>query len=138
MRNLEIKAMGFMAGLVFGAGAMADVMTHGEYESTEKRIESEYKVARSRCESLAGNAEDICEAEARGNASIAKAELRARYDPSAKHDRTVTNARAEAAYAVAIERCDGRAGDDKDACVKAAEATKVHAMSDASARMEGR
>jgi hypothetical protein len=136
MRNLEIKAMGLVAGLVFSAGAMADAMTRREYESTEKRIESEYKVARSRCGSLAGNAEDICEAEARGDASVAKAELRARYDPSAKHDRTVTNARAEAAYAVAIERCDGRAGDDKDACVKAAEAAKVRAISDASLRRE--
>jgi hypothetical protein len=137
MRYLEVKAIGLVAGLFFATGAMADGMTPEQYESKEKSIQAEYKAARSRCESMKGNAEDICEAEAKGNASVAKAELRARYEPSAKNDQNVKNAKAEAAYSVAIERCDGKAGNDKDVCVKEAEAAKVRAMAEAKARLEG-
>jgi hypothetical protein len=44
-------------------------------------------------------------------------------------------ARADAEYAVAIERCDDRAGNEKDVCVKEAKAAQVHAVADAEARM---
>jgi hypothetical protein len=73
MRNLGIHAVALAGGLVFGTAALADGMSHSEYELQEKSIKAEYQAAKARCEPLAGNAKEVCVAEARGNASVAKA-----------------------------------------------------------------
>jgi uncharacterized membrane protein YqiK len=67
---------------------------------------------------------------------VAKAELAARYKPSneALHDSRV--AKAEADHEVATERCDDKAGNEKDICVKEAKAAKFHIISDADAQLK--
>ena len=70
-------------------------------------------------------------AEVKGKESVAMAELEAQYEPTATTRKAVHTAEAEAAYAVSMERCDGRAGNAKDVCVKEAKAAKVNALSDA-------
>jgi len=131
MRNLEIKALALGAGLLFSTGALADGMTHDQYETQEQRIQAEYKTAKARCEAMKGHAEDVCEAEAKGHASVARAELQAKYEPTAKNVETARNARAEAAYSVSMERCDDKAGGGEDLCKKEAKA----ALADARARL---
>jgi hypothetical protein len=115
---------------------MAEGLTKAQYEAQEKVIEADLKAAKGACDSLAGNTKDICVATAKGQAHVAKAELTATYKPSAKHTHAASEARAEAEYAVAVQRCDAKAGTDKDVCVKEAKAAKVRALADAKTALE--
>jgi hypothetical protein len=89
----------------------------------EDRIEAEYKADKARCDTMSGNAKDVCIKDAKGKENIAKAELEARANPSERAKRKVEEAKAEAKYEVAKERCDDMKGKDiKDACQKEAKA----------------
>ena len=136
MRNFNISVIVLAIGLAFSAGAMAESMTKNQYKSDVKSIESEYKVDKAGCDSFARNAKDICVAEAKGKQSVAKADLEANYKPSIKTRYDARVAKAKADYSVAIEKCDDKAGNDKDVCVKEAKATKVHQIADAKAQMK--
>ncbi len=88
----------------------------------EERIEAEYKADKAKCDSMQGNAKDVCEKEAKGKEKVAKAELDARANPSERNQRKVEEAKAEAKYEVAKERCDDMKGKEKSACEKEAKA----------------
>jgi hypothetical protein len=135
MKNIAAHALTLAVGLTFTTSAMAEVMSKDQYKSAEKVIEADYKAGKSACSPLAGNANDICVAEAKGKEKIAKAELEAQYKPTAKNRTAVQTAKADAAYAVSVKRCDDRAGNEKDVCVKEAKAAKVHALSAAEAQL---
>jgi hypothetical protein len=122
-----------------GAGLAAESgkgMAKEQYKAEKDRISAEGKAARDKCKDMKGNAKDICVAEARGNERVAKAELEARNKPSAKNERDVTIAKAEAEYSVAKERCDDKSGKDKDACQKEAKAARDKTVADAKANMK--
>jgi hypothetical protein len=123
------QALAIVGGLFLGTVAVAEDMTHAQYEAAEDKIELNYKVAKANCGTLAGNARDVCRAEARGLQSIAKAELEARHEPSARNTQDVRNATADAKYAVAMERCEAKSGNDEDVCKQEAKAARVHARS---------
>ena len=61
----------------------------------------------------------------------AKAELEDGYKPTKKTRYNVSIAKAEADYSVAMEKCDDKAGNDKDVCVKEAKAAQTAAKADA-------
>jgi hypothetical protein len=88
----------------------------------EERIEAEYKADKAKCDTMKGNAKDVCEKEAKGKEKVAKAELDARANPSERNQRKVEEAKAEARYEVAKERCDDMKGKEKSACEKEAKA----------------
>jgi hypothetical protein len=135
MRFLGTKVMAIAGGLVFATAALADGMTHAQYEAAEKGIKADYKAAKNHCDALSGRAEDVCEAEAKGAARVAKADLRARYEPSTKHTEAARNARVEAKYSVAMERCDALSGDAEDVCEGEAKAARTNgSLSSAEAR----
>ena len=134
MRFLGTKVMAIAGGLAFATVALADGMTHAQYEAAEEAIEADHKLAKKHCDALSGRAEDVCEAEAKGVERVAKADLRARYEPSAKHTEAARNARIEATYSVALERCEGKSGNAEDVCEKEAKAARTHALSSAEAR----
>jgi len=131
MKNFNISAIALAIGLIFSAGAMAESMTKTQYKSQVKNIESQYKVNKAGCDSLAGNVKDICVAEAKGKQNVAKAELEANYKPSVEARYEAQVARAEANYSVVLEKCDDKAGNAKDVCVKEAKAAKVRQIADA-------
>jgi hypothetical protein len=125
------------AALSFGGGALdAHAMSKDEYKAGKDRIAADYKAAKASCDSLAGNTKDICVAEAKGKEKVAKAELENAYKPSDKHRYDASVAKAEANYAVAKERCDDKAGNDKKVCVKEAKAAETRAKADAKANMK--
>jgi osmotically-inducible protein OsmY len=70
-------------------------------------------------------------AEAKGKENVAMAELEAHSNPSEKARHDVNIAKAEAAYAVAKEKCDVKTGNDKTACVKEAQAKEARAKANA-------
>ena len=135
MNRLNISSIALAISLAFSANA-AQSMSKDEYKAAEHRIAADYKSDKAGCGSLAHNAKDICMAEAKGKEKVGKAELEARYKPSKQADYEASVAKAEADYAVANEKCDDKAGNDKDVCVKEAKAALVRGKADAKARLK--
>jgi hypothetical protein len=136
MNKLNMTAIAAAIGIVFSTGVMAQSMSKDTYKATEDRIAAEYATDKKNCDSLSDNKKDICIAEAKGKEKVAKAELEARYEPSAKNHYKAQVAKAEADYAVANEKCDDKAGNDKDICVKEAKAVETRIKADAEAQMK--
>ena len=88
----------------------AFAMTSAEHKAAKETISATYKADKKSCDALKDNAKDVCQKEAKGKEDIAKAELESQYKPSAKHTQKVAEARADAAYAVAKEKCDDHSG----------------------------
>jgi hypothetical protein len=104
-------------------GSVKGTATDRKLKSAEdERIEAEYKADKAKCDAMKGNAKDVCEKEAKGKEKVAKAELDARANPSERNQRKVDEAKAEARYEVAKERCDDMKGKEKNACEKEAKA----------------
>jgi hypothetical protein len=136
MNKLNMTAVAAAIGLVFSAGAMAQTLSKEAYKAAEERIAAEYATDKATCDPLSGNAQDICIAEAKGKEKIAKAELEARYEPTAKNRYKAVVAKAEADFAVANEKCDDQAGNEKDICVKEAKAVETRVKADAEVQMK--
>ena len=136
MGKPAITAIAAAIAVALGTGAMATGMSKDAYQSGKANIAAEYKLARSACDSFSANAKQVCMADAKGKDGVAKAELEAGYKPSNKARYNVSVARAEAGYSVAMERCDDKAGNVKDVCVKEAKAAAVTARADAGALLK--
>jgi hypothetical protein len=128
------------AGLGFAAPGMAQTnflktasasMSKDDYTTAKKNADAQYKVDRNACSSLSGNAKDICVAEAKGKDNATKADAAAAYENTAKARESARVAHAQATYNVAIEKCDGLAGNRKDVCVKEAKAELVKGKANA-------
>ena len=115
---MKLQFMSIAVALAFAAGAQAQDTSKRQVKNADQdRIEAEYKAAKERCDPMQGNAKDICEKEAKGKEKVAKAELDAKMKPTAGNQRKAKEARAEAAYEVAKERCEDQKGNGKDVCV---------------------
>lgn len=136
MNKFNITAIAAAISLVFSAGVTAQSMSKDAYKAAEDLIAAEYTTGKAKCDSLSGNPSDICIAEAKGKQNVAKAELEARYEPTAKNHYKALIAKAEADYAVANQKCDDKASNDKDVCVKEAKAVKTRIEADAEAQMK--
>jgi len=136
MNKLNITAIAAAIALAFSAGAMATSMSKDDYNAGKAGIATEYKSARAGCDSFSANAKDVCMAAAKGKENVAKAELEAGYKPTKKTRYNVSIAKAEADYSVAMERCDDKAGNVKDVCVKEAKAAEIAAKADAKALLK--
>jgi len=136
MTKIRMNVVALAIGLAFSSAAMAQTMTDEQYKSGKDRIAADAKAGKAACKSLSGNANDICNAEASGGEDVAKAELDARHKPSGNATYKVSVARAEAAHSVAKEKCDDKAGNVKDVCVREAKAAETRAKADARAKME--
>jgi hypothetical protein len=83
------------------------------------KAESAYAVAKEKCDDQAGNAKDVCVTEAKATETKALAD--------AKMGQQIGEAKAEAGdakrdaeYKVAVEKCDSMTGDAKTSCIGAA------------------
>jgi hypothetical protein len=101
------------------------------YDTAVRNAEAQYKADKDACSSRSGNAKDICLAEASGREKVAKADAEAAYKNTPKAREDARDARADAAYNVAKEKCDALSGNAKDVCVKEADAKRVKAKADA-------
>jgi hypothetical protein len=132
----QYKVIVLAIGIAFSAGAMAQRMSNTDYKAAKTKAGAEYKTDKAACASFSGNAKDICVAEAKGKEKVAKADLEAAYTPTRKTQYKARVAKAEADYAVAREKCDDKAGNLKDVCVKEAKAAETAAKADATAKMK--
>ncbi len=121
------------AATAFGVAdiAAAQMMTKDAHDAAYKNAEAQYKSEKDACGRMSGNAKDICVEEAKGKENIAKADADAAFENTPKKREAARLARADAAYAVAKEKCDDLAGNAKDVCVKEAKAAHVKAKGDA-------
>lgn len=136
MNKLHITAITAAITLAFSAGAIAQTMSKAQYSAAKSGITADYKLAVGACDSFTANAKDVCRAEAKGHENVARAELEASYKPNQKSGYTVTLAKAQAVYAVAMEKCDDKAGNNKDVCREEAKAAKTSTNADAKASLK--
>jgi hypothetical protein len=129
--TFTLKASLIVAAMLVLPLAQAASMTKADYQASKTRISADYKADKAACASFADNAKDICVEEAKAKEKVARAELEYGYSGKSADRNKVLVAKAESAYAVAKERCDDKAGNDKDVCVKEAKAIEVKALADA-------
>lgn len=126
----------FKTSLIFAAllslsVAQAATISKDEYKAGKTRISAEYKTDKAACAAFKANAKDICVEEAKAKEKVARAELEYSYSGKAADQTKVLEAKAKSAYAVAKEKCDDMAGNDKDVCVKEAKAAQTKGLADA-------
>ena len=129
-KTLTLKLSLVMAALLAWPVAQAANLSKADYKVGKTRISADYKTDKTACAALTGNTKDICVEEAKAKEKVARAELEFSYSGKASDQRKVTVVKADTAYSVAKERCDDKAGNDKDVCVKEAKALKVKALAD--------
>ena len=125
---LKLKLIGLAAAFALAGAAQAQTQTPSTSadrkmkNADEDKIEAQYKSDKAKCDGMSGNAKDVCQKEAKGKEKVAKAELDQKNSPSARNQRKVDEAKADAKYEVAKERCDDLKGKEKSACEKDAKA----------------
>ena len=127
----SLKAALVAASILVLPFAQAATMTKADYNAGKTRISADYKADKAACAGQAGNAKDICVEEAKAKEKVARAELEYAYTGKSSDRNKVLVAKAETGYAVAKERCDDKAGNAKDVCVKEAKAIEIKALADA-------
>jgi hypothetical protein len=130
-KQLTFKLSLVMAGLLALPLAQAASMSKADYNSAKTRINASYQAERGACASQTSNAKDICIEEASAKQKVARAELEFDYSGKPADQTKLKQAKAEATYAVAKEKCDDQAGNAKDVCVQEAKAVEVKALADA-------
>ncbi len=136
MKLHTLNHIALALGLSFGVSAFAETMSKAELKDAKTKIEANYKAALVPCDSLAGNPKKICKVEAKGNKNTAQANLDASNNPTAKNQRQASDAKAEAAYDLAHQKCQEQTSNAKDVCIKEAKAVEVAAKADAKALMK--
>ena len=131
MNSYTLAAISAAFCLAISTSAIGGAMSKAQHKAAREDISAKYKADKVACKAMTGNAKDICIEEAKGREKVAKAELEENYSPSAKHRYNVRIAKAEAAYAVAKEKCDDLSGNAKDVCRKEAKSAYVAAKADA-------
>ncbi|WP_422017951.1 hypothetical protein [Roseateles sp.] len=119
------------AALIGVAGpAAAENFSKASYNSAKDELKAIYKTERDTCNKLSGNAKDICVEEAKGHEKVAMAQLEYNYTGKPGDEMKLREARYEARYEVAKEKCDDFAGDQKDICKREATTARDKAKAD--------
>jgi hyperosmotically inducible periplasmic protein len=137
MNKPIVSAIGAALALAFSAGVMAaPTMSRADYKATAESIAADFTSAKSACKSQTANAKDICMAEARSREKVATAELKARNMPTRETRQAVLFAKADGDFAVAREKCDDKAGNERKVCVTTAKAARDGAIAEAKTAMK--
>ena len=132
MNIKPINALLAAALCTIGFSANAAI-TKAEHASAVKAAEMSYKNAKTTCGSLAGNAKDVCIAEAKVEKTYSIAKTDGDYKDTAKAIFDGRKNVAKAEYDLAKTKCNAKAGNDKDVCIKEAKAIEARALADAKA-----
>ncbi|MDP1900818.1 MAG: hypothetical protein Q8K96_10240 [Rubrivivax sp.] len=130
-KTLTLKTSIIFAALLALPLAQAATMSKPDYKAAKTRISADYKADKAACASFSANAKDICIEQAKAKEKVARAELEFGYTAKPADQTKILVTKAETSYAVAKEKCDDKAGNDKDVCVKEAKAVEVKALADA-------
>jgi hypothetical protein len=114
----------------FASAAHAENFSKATYNSAKDELKALYKSEREACNQRSGNAKDICVEEAKGQEKVAMAQLEYNYTGKPADEMKVREARYEARYEIAKEKCDDMAGDQKDICNREAKTARDKAKAD--------
>lgn len=139
--NVRPNAVRFaclIAASGFCAVAGAANLSASAYKTAKDQARAEYKKEIDGCSTLSGNAKDICVETAKGREKVTLAHLEYQRSGDAKDLAKLGEARYEAQYDVAKERCDDLSGNPKDTCIAQAKAERDKAKADVKAGKEVR
>ena len=131
MIKFKLSVLSAALCFVASSGVMAAALSKADFKAAKGEISAVYKADKAACNALSGNAGDVCKEEAKGKEKVAIAELEMNQEPTEKHQYDLRMTKANAAYAVAKEKCDDFAGNAKDVCHKEAKSALVAAKADA-------
>lgn len=131
MNKLKLTTLAMAIGLALSANAIGGTPSEAQYKKSGEAIAATHKSEEAACQALAGNTKDVCMAEASGRQNVAQAEREAAHENSSKHRYDVSVAKADAALAIANEKCDDLAGNVQDVCRKEAQSAEAAAKAEA-------
>jgi hypothetical protein len=131
LNKRKLTVLSAAIGLAISTSAMGERISEAQYKTAGQSITARHTSDQKACEAMAGNSKDVCTAEADGRESVAKAELELSYSDSSEHWYDVRIAKANAAFAIANEKCDDFAGNAQDVCRKEAQSAEIAAKSEA-------
>ncbi len=130
-RFSNFKVSVLLAAILAIPAAQAATMSKDDYSQGKTRISAAYKADKSACSSMTANAKDVCVEEAKAKEKVARAELEYGYTGKPGDQTKLREVQAKTTYAIAKEKCDDKAGNDKDVCRKEAKAVETKALVDA-------
>jgi hypothetical protein len=132
LKNFKVcLKIGALSCAFIASSASAATLSREEFRVANNLISSDYTTAKTSCGALKDNAKDICMQQAKGKYKVSKAELENKDEPSPKHLRSVSVAKADSIFEVAKEKCDDSAGNAKSVCKTEAKAAHNVALADA-------
>lgn len=131
MNKLKLTTLAMAIGLALSASAMGGTLSEAQYKKAGEAITATHRSDQAACQEMAGNTRDVCMAKANGRETVAKAERESAYRNSSKNRYYVSIAKADAAFAIAKEKCDDLAGNAQDVCRKEAQSAEVAAKAEA-------
>ncbi|MBC3919982.1 hypothetical protein H8L32_21105 [Undibacterium sp. CY18W] len=103
------------------------------YTAAKDTAATEYKLAKAKCDAITGNPKDVCIAEAKAARVHTESNAKAEYKNTLAARTSAAKDIADADYDVAKTKCGSLTGNDKDVCVKQANADKIAAVANAKA-----
>ena len=125
------RKLGALAALAFPLLAFGAPLSTSDYSVEKERVATDYQSARSKCSQLAGAGRTLCFVEAKTVERKAMADAEARYRGTDSARVQATIEWAEADFDLAKAKCDARAGNDRDVCIKEAKAAEVRTKAEA-------
>jgi hypothetical protein len=117
-------------GISFSSASIAATSEQkAEYKAAVKKADADYKAAKKKCDSMSGNEKDVCKKEAEDAHTRSKSEAKANYKNTIGARTDARKDVANADYKVAKEKCDSKSGNEKDICLKEADAKKTSTIS---------
>jgi hypothetical protein len=127
----NLKYSLIVAAVLLLPATQAETMGKADYKAERTRSIEEYKIEKTACDSQAGNTKKICVEEAKGKELVTRAELEYRYSGKFKDRTKVLVVKAKSTYKVAKQKCDEKAGNERDVCVLEAKTVETTALADA-------
>lgn len=112
------------------AAHAADRIGKAVYDGAKDDLRQYYKDQRKLCDSMSGNTKDVCAVTTRGQERIAMAHLEVAHTGRDSDRVKLYEARYNARYDIANEKCDDLSGNPKDVCRQQAKAERDKAKAD--------
>jgi len=103
----------------------AQALDKAGYEQVRSRANADYKADLQRCREYRDNMRDVCRAEAKGKRQVALAEAAAAWRNTDEARAALRQARIEADYEIARQRCGELHGQRRSACMMEAQAAET-------------
>jgi osmotically-inducible protein OsmY len=132
MKTLIATLLATAAGASFAAAPTA-ALNHdpATYRNVTQKSTADYQAAVAKCDVKGGNDKDVCMAEARLARTRGETSALSQYNNTAAGRERARAGVADAEFAVAKAKCDGKSGTDKDSCMDSAKAVHNAALADA-------